>query len=170
MGFTSLLTHLLAVGISTTAALDGPVVPARPTKTTLTVDCLWCTGTEVFDTSFTTSIEEHFSFPGFPPEVSKTTEKWHVQGFPVYAVGSVNLVCHDIRRHPYSFARDIVLDDSFDFVLDKFRDDDFLGMGYAIEFECLGNTPRGANMDSRNSYWNSYLESSKFLPLLPGDG
>ncbi|KAI8655220.1 hypothetical protein NCS57_01270300 [Fusarium keratoplasticum] len=73
MGFTSLLIHLLAVGISTTAALDGPVVPARPTKTTLTVDCLWCTGAEVFDTSFTTSIEEHFSFPGFPPEVSKTT-------------------------------------------------------------------------------------------------
>ncbi|KAJ4320669.1 hypothetical protein N0V84_005733 [Fusarium piperis] len=73
MGFTSLLIHLLAVGISTTAALDGPVVPTRPTKTTITVDCLWCTGTEVFDTSFTTSIEEHFSFPGFPPEISKTT-------------------------------------------------------------------------------------------------
>ncbi|RSL73688.1 hypothetical protein CEP54_000203 [Fusarium duplospermum] len=74
MGFTSLLIHLLAVGISTTAALDGP---ARPTKTTLTVDCLWCTGTEVFDTSFTTSIEGgDFSWPGFPPfppEISKTT-------------------------------------------------------------------------------------------------
>ncbi|KAI8713509.1 hypothetical protein NCS52_01295600 [Fusarium sp. LHS14.1] len=73
MGFTSLLTHLLAVGISTTVALEGPIVPTRLTKTTLTVDCLWCTGTEVFDTSFTTSIEDHFSFPGFPPEVSKTT-------------------------------------------------------------------------------------------------
>lgn len=77
---------------------------------------------------------------------------------------------HDIRRHSYPFARDTVLDDSFDFVLYKFRDDDFLGMGYAVEFECLGNTPRGANMDSRNSYRNSYLESSKFLPLPPGDG
>ncbi|RSL69346.1 hypothetical protein BHE90_011279 [Fusarium euwallaceae] len=73
MGFTSLLIHLLAVGISTTVALDGPVVPARPTKTTLTVDCLWCTGTEVFDTSFTTSIQGDFSWPGFPPEISKTT-------------------------------------------------------------------------------------------------
>lgn len=73
MGFTSLLIHLLVVGISTTAALDGPVVPAQPTKTTITVDCLWCTGTEAFDTSFTTSIDGHFSFPGFPPEISKTT-------------------------------------------------------------------------------------------------
>ncbi|RSL52795.1 hypothetical protein CEP53_007972 [Fusarium sp. AF-6] len=73
MGFTSLLIHLLAVGIPTTVALEGPVVPARPTKTTLTVDCLWCTGTEVFDTSFTTSIQGDFSWPGFPPEISKTT-------------------------------------------------------------------------------------------------
>ncbi|KAL2670593.1 hypothetical protein Neosp_014381 [[Neocosmospora] mangrovei] len=44
MGFTSLLIYLLAVGVSTTAALDGSVVPTQHTKTTLTVDCLWKSG------------------------------------------------------------------------------------------------------------------------------